>query len=327
MPAEIPDGAVIVARAIMNSSLWTMRAEDCKVAITCLVLANWKDRKWFDGQKEIMIRRGQFVRSREDFAKACGLSLQRTRTSVKHLENTGFLTRFSTKYYTVFTIPKYQHYQDLTKYSDSVMSKSNPVSNPRLTRGQPVPNHKQEGKEWKEGEEGEGEAPRQAPPAEEPEREGAKVDEVVETVNAFRAWKMPGMDQKRRAIEDLLRQGVTHKRLRAAAEQNGTADFFAIFDRLKNGKAEMPFVPAAGSPESRTPPPVDDGRDEKLKSIDDRLRDLPAEILKIWTDEASVSLSKLGRTAFGPGAQIYIKSELRKRMATEMGFTVDKNFP
>ena len=324
MPAEIPDGAVIVARAIMNSSLWTMRAEDCKVAITCLVLANWKDKRWFNGQKEIVILRGQFVRSREDFAKACGLSLQRTRTSVKHLENTGFLTRFSTKYYTVFTIPKYNHYQDLTKYSDSVISKSNPVPNPPLTRAQPTPNHKQEGKEGKEGGGG---APKQAPPAEEPGGGGTKADEVLETINAFRAWKMPGVDQKRRAIEDLLRQGVTHKKLRAAAEQNGTSDFFAIFDRLKNGKAEMPFVPSSGSTESKLTPQVDEERKEKLRAIDDRLKDLPSEIIKIWSDEAAERLSKSAGRVFGAQMQIYIKSELRKRMATEMGFTVDKSFP
>lgn len=166
MAAEIPNGAVLVARAILNSSLWTMRPEDCKVAITCIALANWKDQKWFDGTREITIHRGQFVRSREDFANSCGLSLQKTRTAIKHLEKVGFLTRNPTSTYTLFTIPKYSHYQDLTKYSDSVEVKANPVSNPQLTRSQPAPNpsltraqpapnHKQEGEEREERKEGE----------------------------------------------------------------------------------------------------------------------------------------------------------------------------
>ena len=69
MGAEIPDGAVIVARAIVNSSLWKMRAEDRVVAVTCLAIANKKAKKWFDGQKQIVIERGQFVRSRQEMAK------------------------------------------------------------------------------------------------------------------------------------------------------------------------------------------------------------------------------------------------------------------
>lgn len=118
MAAEIPDGAVIVARAIINSSLWKMRPEDRVVAVTCLAIANKKAKKWFDGHKQIMIQRGQFVRSRNEMAVECGLPVQVVRTSLEHLADSEFLTRFLTKAYTIYTIPKYQHYQDLTKYSD-----------------------------------------------------------------------------------------------------------------------------------------------------------------------------------------------------------------
>lgn len=133
MGAEIPDGAVIVARAIVNSSLWEMRLEDRVVAITCLAIANKKPKKWFDGVKDVMIERGQFVRSREQMAKACRMPLQRVRTSLENLEKSEFLTRDLTRAYTIYTIPKYQHYQDLTKYSDSGVVK--PTRN--LTRPQP----------------------------------------------------------------------------------------------------------------------------------------------------------------------------------------------
>ncbi len=118
MPAEIPDGAVIVARAIVNSSLWKMRPEDRVVAVTCLAIANKKAKKWFDGYKQITIQRGQFVRSRSEMAKECGLPIQVVRTSLDHLSDSEFLTRDLTRAYTIYTIPKYQHYQDLTKYSD-----------------------------------------------------------------------------------------------------------------------------------------------------------------------------------------------------------------
>jgi hypothetical protein len=116
--AEIPDGAVIVARAIINSSLWKMRPEDRVVAVTCLAIANKQPKRWFDGHKQVIIKRGQFVRSREEMALECGLPLQVVRTSLDHLEKTEFLTRFLTRTYTLYTVPKYQHYQDLTKYSD-----------------------------------------------------------------------------------------------------------------------------------------------------------------------------------------------------------------
>lgn len=140
MGAEIPDGAVVVARAIVNSSLWEMRPPDCKVAITCIVLANRKPKKWFDGQREITIERGQFVRSREQMVEACKLPLQVVRTSLEHLEVTNFLTRFSTQTYTKYTLPKYEHYQDLTKYSDNLST----ISDDNQPGFQPDPNHKQQ---------------------------------------------------------------------------------------------------------------------------------------------------------------------------------------
>ena len=140
MGAEIPDGAVLVARAIVNSSLWEMRPADCKVAITCITLANRRPKKWFDGHKEILIERGQFVRSREQMVDACRLPLQVVRTSVEHLERTEFLTRFLTRGYTLYTLPKYEHYQDLTKYSDNLL-KDCGENQPGI---QPDPNHKQQ---------------------------------------------------------------------------------------------------------------------------------------------------------------------------------------
>jgi hypothetical protein len=124
MGAEIQDGAVLVARAILNSSLWTMRTEDRLVAITCICLANWKQRSWFNGKERMVIERGQFVRSWQHLADECHLSLKTIRTSVKNLENVGFLARKRAGHVQVFTIPKYSHYQDLTKYSDSMTVKA-----------------------------------------------------------------------------------------------------------------------------------------------------------------------------------------------------------
>lgn len=138
MGAEIPDGAVIVARAIMNSSLWQMRAEDRIVALACMVLCNKKPQKWFDGHQQILIDRGQFVGSVRKMIKASNLPMQVVRTSLEHLEKSDFLTRKSTQGYTVYTVPKFSHYQDLTKYSDSGVRKPTQF----LTRDQHTQNPK-----------------------------------------------------------------------------------------------------------------------------------------------------------------------------------------
>jgi hypothetical protein len=162
MAAEIPDGAVLVARAILNSSLWTMRPEDRILAITCLCQANWKPAKWFDGCSEILIRRGEFVTSMDKLVTAGGLTQQTVRTSLRNLENCGFLTRRSTRRYTVIFIPKYAHYQDLTKYY-SKPTNGDLTQTPTLSQHSPnkqtpkiqhSPNNKQEGEEKRRREEG-----------------------------------------------------------------------------------------------------------------------------------------------------------------------------
>ncbi|MDI6773616.1 MAG: hypothetical protein QME77_13670 [bacterium] len=153
MGAEIPDGAVIVARAIINSSLWTMRPADCKLAVTCICLANWKPAKWFDGQAERIIRRGEFVTSRDRLAKVSGLSVQTTRTSLRRLGKVGFLTLNLTRAYTVVYLPKYDLYQDLSKYGQPRIQ---PTPNPDLTHAQPTPNPRLTTIEvYNEGDEGE----------------------------------------------------------------------------------------------------------------------------------------------------------------------------
>jgi hypothetical protein len=114
--------------------------EDRIVALTCICLANWKSRSWFNGKENVQIERGQFVRSWDHLAEACKLSVQTTRTSVKNLELVGFLTRKLTGHVQLFTIPKYDHYQDLTKYSDQIAAETNKIPNSPLTATQQRPN-------------------------------------------------------------------------------------------------------------------------------------------------------------------------------------------
>lgn len=208
MAAEIPDGAVIVARAILNSSLWTMRAEDRIVAITCVCLANFRPKRWFDGHKEIQIGRGQFVRSLEGLAEAARVTKKVLRTSLQHLENTGFLARSRAQRYTLYTIPKYDHYQDLTKYSDSaVKHDGHKVGQATGTKRAPDGHragNKQEciGKNEEKREEGRAPASASPPPAGAPKDHGdrkaqvARLMSLVEGMTPTLARKSIEMDEK-----------------------------------------------------------------------------------------------------------------------------------
>lgn len=172
MAAEIPDGAFIVARAIFNSSLWTMRNEDRIMAITLLGLANHKAKRWFDGKDSITIQRGQLVRSLRDLSESSRLSIKSTRTSLKRLEKCGFLAQKRAQDYILYTIPKYPFYQDLSNYSDSSGTETGKQRAQTgqgggkgvAQTGQGV-GTKQEGKELEEGREGEkGASPPSPPP-------------------------------------------------------------------------------------------------------------------------------------------------------------------
>jgi hypothetical protein len=317
MPAEIPDGAVIVARAILNSSLWTMRPQDCKVAITCIALCNWTPRKWWDGKQEITIERGQFVRSWNGLAKASCLTKKQIRTSVLHLQNTGFLARKSAGRYSIFTLPKYLHYQDLTKYSDSVILKTGTTSGrTRARRGHDAGTKQEdyEGNEFKKG----GEEPPRATPAHDPGEGPVPGDELIATLKAFASWEVPGEEAKKKAIRDLVRQGVSHQKIRAAAKQNPSSDFFAVYDRLKNGKADHPFIPSSPTtPRAIVNPKEHDEKKAQLADIDDRLKNLSPDDLDRWTKEAHERAS--GQKIYGPAIKIFITAELRRRMAAEVG--------
>ncbi len=107
------------------------------VGITCLLMANWKDAKWYDkyAKKETPIKRGSFISSTKEIAKKAKVSRQVVRTALKNLKNIDFLTIQSTPSYTAITICNYSTYQD-----DN--SEANQPPNKRLTNDQPTTNQR-----------------------------------------------------------------------------------------------------------------------------------------------------------------------------------------
>ncbi len=115
----VDEGFIVLYRAMMESWLWRLSPSDFKIAVACIFLANWEDRKWFDGKKLMTIPRGSFVSSTEKLAKKCGKGITRKmiRGALSRLEVAEFLILGTRKgqAYTVVTIVNYEEYQKVRR--------------------------------------------------------------------------------------------------------------------------------------------------------------------------------------------------------------------
>ncbi len=103
---------VLVNRAIKESSIWRRCSPECvKVWLTCLMDANWKDSRWFDGRAWIAIPRGSFATGRAALAASCGLSEGKVRTAMDTLDAMECITREVTSRYTIVKVTNYDVYQ------------------------------------------------------------------------------------------------------------------------------------------------------------------------------------------------------------------------
>ena len=93
--------------------------------IHCLLMANWKDGR-FMGE---LIPRGSFASSYPQLAQQTGMSVQNVRTAVNHLKFTGELTVKSQAKFSVFTVVKYNDYQDV----NSLLTGDQQAPNSQLT--------------------------------------------------------------------------------------------------------------------------------------------------------------------------------------------------
>lgn len=112
----LPDGAIILARKILESSLWKMSAQDRVVAITCLLVANYAAGTAEIGGREVRLERGQFLASWDKLAGWCRLPVEETQESMARLTTGGFITKDTVDGIPIFNLPNYGHYQDPSKY-------------------------------------------------------------------------------------------------------------------------------------------------------------------------------------------------------------------
>lgn len=100
---------------------WYDDANTMRVFIHCLLRANHEDGQWHGKD----IKRGQFISSYGKIAQELKLGVQNVRTSINKLKLTGELTSKGTNKYTVFTVLKYDEYQETNKQNTNNQQTTN----------------------------------------------------------------------------------------------------------------------------------------------------------------------------------------------------------
>lgn len=110
MKSEYNKGYIKLWRSIAQWHWWHDH-NTTRVWIVILLNANWEDRLC----NGIEVKRGSLLTSYRSLAKMSGLSLQETRTAVKHLEETHDITTDSTHQpthrFTIVTVENYDFWQ------------------------------------------------------------------------------------------------------------------------------------------------------------------------------------------------------------------------
>ena len=102
------NGYIKIDRKILEWE-WYQNEHTKNVFLHCLLKANWKDRN-FKGK---LIKRGSFVTSIKKISLELDLTEDEVRTAIRHLIDTGELTKQTTNKYSVITVSNYELYQDV----------------------------------------------------------------------------------------------------------------------------------------------------------------------------------------------------------------------
>lgn len=154
-----------------------------------------------------------------------------------------------------------------------------------------------------------------------PARTGGEqeIDPYALDLEAFADFRTPGARHKREAFEDLVRQGVSHERIREAAREHGDWDFYEVVKALRNGRGKQgqgrPNPPKAppGPPRTETQRKLDEAR----AAVDAKLAELPAETIAEWTRQAEEEAK--ANKVHPENMRLAVTTALRIRAAKEFG--------
>lgn len=121
-------GWIKIHRSIIDWE-WYGDLNVSRLFIHCLLIANHEDKKW----RGKTIEKGSFISSLGNLSQSSGLSLQSTRTAISKLQSTGELTSKGHSEYTVFTVVKYNNYQDINTQLTHESTNEQQTSNKRAT--------------------------------------------------------------------------------------------------------------------------------------------------------------------------------------------------
>ena len=112
-------GYILLARCLLDSPLWKSRPEDLKIALYCLLRANWKTAHIYDGASAVTIHRGSLWTSLDSIAQDVGVSVKTVRTALTKLSHPpfDFLASKPARRGRIITISNYETYQDADLYS------------------------------------------------------------------------------------------------------------------------------------------------------------------------------------------------------------------
>ena len=114
---EVDKGYIALFRQFVDWE-WYDDANTMRLFIHCLLLANYKDKKW----RGKIIKRGQFITSQPKLAHSLKLSIKQIRGSLAKLKTTGEVAVLTTPEYSVITVKNYDWYQNEGRQKGSQMS-------------------------------------------------------------------------------------------------------------------------------------------------------------------------------------------------------------
>lgn len=103
---EIENGYIKLYRSFLQWE-WHDNEYMLTVFLHCLLLANWKDKKWHG----TVVKRGSFITSYSNLAKTCGIARNTCINCLDKLQDTGELTVTTTNKFTMITVNNYDRFQ------------------------------------------------------------------------------------------------------------------------------------------------------------------------------------------------------------------------
>lgn len=125
---SVNEGFITLHRKMLDWE-WYTETNTFAVFLHCLFKANWKDVKY----RGTLVKRGQFLTSRDKLASEINLSVQNVRTALNNLKSTNELTIETSRQGTVITVNNYDKYQLPTNQVTNDQPPKQPTANQQLT--------------------------------------------------------------------------------------------------------------------------------------------------------------------------------------------------